>query len=132
MKPPRKIIHVVRHKATGANIPIEIRRVDNKNIIQDYNEFTHDRKGFTLPMLCDRWDKTSEQVIEILQEFQVPGHLSNSQFMGMTQRHVDTPVQVAMFFCEYIYAIERKTKMKHNKIKPKLIEKGSLDYEKQH
>ncbi len=122
MKAPRKIIHLVKHKLTGANVPIEITKTDENNIIQEYKEYTYNRKGFTLKMLSDRWDMPMEDVLKLLQTHEVPGHLSNSDFMSMAHRRLSSkPADVALFFAEYIYAIERKTKMPHNKLKPRLV-----------
>jgi hypothetical protein len=123
MKAPRKLIHIVKHKPTGAHVPIEIIKTDENNVIQEFKEHTHNRKGFTLQMLSDRWDMSLEDALKILQTHEVPGHLSNSDFMNMAQRRLASkPADVAVFFAEYIYAIERKTKMPHNKLKPRLIE----------
>jgi hypothetical protein len=78
------------------------------------------RKGFTLKMLQDRWDMAKDDVLALLHEYQVPGHI----------RHPDTfttnpnilPADVAIFFEEYIYGLEAKAKLPHNKLKAKSIE----------
>lgn len=116
MKPPRKVIHIVRHKPTGANVPIEINKVDDNNVVQDYRESLTRRKGYTLQMLQDRWNKSRDECLELLQAYQVPGHLNHVEVLKIGADKL--PADIALFFSEYIYAVERKAKITHSKLKP--------------
>lgn len=119
MKSAKKVIHIIKHIPTGAKVPIVITKMLNENVIEDYKEVLDNRKGFTLDMLTKRWDKCKEDVMEILQEFQVPGHLRHQEVIALPEGKA--PLDVAIFFEEYIYGIEKKTKMSHKKLKPRPI-----------
>lgn len=119
MKKKNTEINIVIHKPTGAKVPVVILEVNKENIITKYAEYTEKRKGFTLLMLTNRWDKCVEEVIEILQHFQVPVHLRHSE-AKMLQLH-EILASKALFFEEYIYGIEKKTKITHKKLKSKSI-----------
>jgi len=125
MKHTRKVIHIVKHIPTGAEVPVVINKINKNNVIEDYSEFTEKRKGFTVKMLIARWDKSYEDVIELLQEYQVPAHVRHTDVQALEPHQ--KPVDVAIFFQEYIYGIEKKTKMPHNKLKAR-----SLDNQVEH
>jgi ribosomal protein S8 len=123
MKPQRKVIHIVRHKPTGAEVPVVLKKVSKENVIEDYQEITDNRRAFTVIMLERRWDMNKEDVLALLQKYQVPAHVDYKDVQQLPNNQF--PVDAAIFFEEYIYAIEKKTKMKHNKLKsrPVIIEK---------
>lgn len=122
MKKQKIIIHMAKHLKTGAEIPVLITKVDKNNVVEAYEEWTEKRKGFTLRMLQNRWDKCREDAIEILQRYEVPGYLKHDS-LDPTKM----PVDVAIFWEEYIYALEKKEKLSHNKVKSKYFEFGSID-----
>jgi len=120
----KKVIHMVKHKSTGANVPIVITKVSANNEIKEYKEITKNRKYFTLDMLMNRWDKCRDEVIELLTQYHVPAHVSFSSAQDLFNRSLpgsSAPVDIALFFVEYIYALERKIKLPHNKLKPKKL-----------
>lgn len=119
MKQKRKVINIVKHVPTGAEIPIFVRKVDENNVIQDYAEFIEKRKGFTLAMLEKRWEKSRDEVIARLNVFMVPAHVDHNDIKKLEPHQL--PIDVAFFFEEYIFGIENKTKIPHKKIKPKLL-----------
>jgi hypothetical protein len=114
----KKVIHVAKHIPTGALIPIVINKVDN-NIIQDYEEYTKDRKSFTLSMLQNKWDMDKDTVIELLQKYDVPGYIIQKEISQNQLKQIDA-LDIAIFFEEYIYGIEQKEKIKHKKLKSKI------------
>lgn len=123
MKKSKKIICIAEHKPTGAKIPMEILKINELNVIQDYRENLHKRKGFSLKMLQERWNKSREDIIELLDSYQVPGHLSKEAMQLLSSNptcHI-YPADHAFFCEEYIYGIEKKENMKHSKVKPKYL-----------
>jgi hypothetical protein len=116
---PRKVIHIVKHLPTGAEVPVVIDKMNEKNVIEKYHEHLDNRKGFTLQMLQNRWDMARDDVIELLQEYQVPAHINYKQVQGLPIHMM--PIDVAIFFEEYIYGIEKKTRMSHSKLKSRLL-----------
>lgn len=114
----KRVIHVAKHTPTGAEIPIVIKKQDG-NVITDFKEVMDNRKGFTLSMLQNRWDLCREDVIELLQKFQVPAHINHQDAKEL--RPGQLPLDIALFFQEYVLGIERKTKMSHNKLKAKTV-----------
>lgn len=120
MKPLRRTIHIVKHVPTGAKVPVVIKSMNKNNVITDYKEVTEGRKAFTLQMLQDRWDKCKEDVMALLQQYQVPAHLNFPDTKTLEPGQL--PIDVAFFFEEYIKALEQKAKIPHSKLKPKLIE----------
>lgn len=120
MKPGRKVINIVKHTPTGAEVPIMVSKTSDKNVIEDFKEVINKRRGFTLSMLCDRWDKCAEDILEILKQFQVPGHLRHQDVMTLPDG--TPPISVAIFFEEYIYGIEKNLTLPHKKVKPKELE----------
>lgn len=111
-----KEIYLTLHKPTGAEIPVEIKKIDENNIIIEYKEITFGRKGFTLNMLLVRWNKDKDKVLEILQNYKVPGHINHQDI----ERGV-APADAAFFFEEYVYGIEQKSELSHSKLKPRLF-----------
>lgn len=110
----RTVINIVIHKPTGAKIPIIIDEKNKNNIITKYHESLKDRKYFTIQMLSERWNKKEEECAELLKKYQIPGHLKASDMNSNK-----LPITAAIFFEEYIYSLEKKEKLKHNKLKSK-------------
>lgn len=123
MKPAKRIIHITRHIPTDAEIPMIIKKVNKDNIIEEYYEYTDGRKGFTINMLQNRWNKCEEDVLELLQKYEIPAHISYKGLYGHNLNEL--PINRAIFFEEYIYAIENKEKITHNKLKSKELQKES-------
>lgn len=123
MKPAKKIIYIAKHIPTNAEIPMIIKKVNKDNIIEEYSEHTDGRKGFTINMLQNRWDKCRDDVLELLQKYEIPAHLSYKGLYGNNLNEL--PINRALFFEEYIYAIENKEKITHSKLKSKKPEKES-------
>lgn len=119
MDKSKKIIHYVKHKMTGAVIPVIVKKIIKDNIIEDYFEYNENRKGFTLKMLENRWSKPQEEIITILKKYQVPGHLNNKNILKQNGNY---PINFAIFWQEYIHAIEKKDKIPHKKLKSRLFE----------
>ncbi len=122
MKKERKIIHIVKHKLTGAEIPVIVRKMSKDNIIEEYSEYMEKRKGFTLNMLRERWDKCREDTIELIQEFQVPAFVRHQDVLSLDKNENRQPVDVAIFWEEYVYGIEAKTNIKHSKLKSRAFD----------
>ncbi|HMG82316.1 MAG TPA: hypothetical protein VK559_04730 [Ferruginibacter sp.] len=113
MKPVRTLIQIAKHTLTGAKVPVVIDKVDDNNVILAHRELTKGRKAFNLTMLENRWDKCRDDVIELLKKYEIPGHLrSDCPF----EDH-DSVLESAIFFEEYIYGLEKKEKIYHNKLK---------------
>jgi hypothetical protein len=106
---------MVKHVPTGALVPISINKISDKNIIEEYKEYIHNRKGFKVSMLQNRWDKTKEDVMELLDKYQVPGHVNHGQVKNLGP--TETPLDLAIFFEEYIYGLEKMEKLPHSKLK---------------
>ena len=119
MKTGKKPIYIAQHVPTGAKVPMLVTKMTKDNVIEEYKEFLEDRKGFTLSMLENRWDKCRDDVVELLQKFQVPAHVNHKDVTNLQMGMI--PLDVAIFFEEYIYGIEKKTKMQHNKLKSKTV-----------
>jgi hypothetical protein len=118
MKHTRKVIHIVKHVPTGAEVPVVIDKMNGK-VIEQYHEHTDKRKGFSLQMLQDKWDMSREDTLELLQEYQIPAHVNFQQVQALPNGSM--AVDVAIFFEEYIFALEKKTKMPHKKLKPRFM-----------
>lgn len=119
----KKTIHIVKHKLTGAKIPMHIRDVDDNNTITEYKEHLQGRKGFKIDMLVERWGMPKEECIKLLKKYQIPGHL-NSGDRNLLQEGT-FPVDLAIFFEEYIYGLENKEELQHTKLKARnFIVKG--------
>jgi hypothetical protein len=119
VKTTKKVIPLAMHKPTGAMIPVEVLEKDN-NIIVKHREVTEGRRGFTLSMLQDRWDKDGIVILEMLQKYEVPGHIVPAYANSLNQGSI--LVNHAVFFEEYIYGIEKKEKLSHNKLKSRKVE----------
>ena len=117
MKPSKLVIHLVRHIPTDAEIPVIVNKTDENNVIQDYREFLDNRKGFSLSMLQNRWDLCRDDTIELLQKYEVPGHIEHKNIPTLMQGI--SPIDFAIFFEEYIFGIEKKENLKHSKLKSK-------------
>lgn len=111
----RKLIHIVKHSPTGAEIPVIVKKVNADNIVEDFAEKTGNRKGFTIKMLEERWNKSKKDIINILQKYQIPAHLNHANIRELKDDQL--PVDVAIFFEEYILSLELKAKIKHKKLK---------------
>lgn len=112
----RKVINIVRHTPTGAEVPMIIKKVNEKNEIEDYEEYTDNREYFTLEMLSQRWDKDKEDILPILDEYEIPAHVQTKKLVEGNKA-----IDVALFFVEYIYALEKKLKLSHSKLKPRIF-----------
>ena len=112
--------HIAKHLPTGANVPVVVGKVDDKNVIQEYKEHLEHRRGFSLVMLQNRWDMCRDEVLDMLTKFQVPAHVNHQEVMKLKEGML--PVDVAIFFEEYIYGVEKKSKISHNKLKSKPVE----------
>src|SRR5258707_15549571 len=99
MKNNKKLIHIARHIPTGADIPMIVTKVDDKNVIQDYKEYLEQRRGFTLLMLQNRWDMCRQDVLELLKEYKVPAHINHQDAVNLEPGK--SPADVAIFFEEY-------------------------------
>jgi hypothetical protein len=97
--------------------------MDDNNIITNYKEFLEDRKGFTLSMLQNRWDLCREETLELLQKYQVPAHVDHEDVKKLSMGIFagSMPVDVAIFFEEYIFGLEKKEKLKHSKLKSRKL-----------
>lgn len=115
----RKVIQIVKHKPTGAEIPMEIKNVNSDNIIDDFSEYTERRKHFTLEMLQERWNISRDDALEILKKYQVPAHVDHQNIRNLPDGKM--PVDVAIFFEEYIEALEKKSGLNHSKLKSRFI-----------
>jgi hypothetical protein len=113
-------IHIAKHGPTGAEVPMVVKSVDANNVITDYKEFLENRKGFSLRMLQNRWDLCRDDVIEMLDKYKVPAHVNHSDIKALPQG--GSPIDVAIFFEEYIYALEKKEKLKHSKLKSRKLQ----------
>lgn len=121
MKRTRQVIHFVKHKKTGAEVPVIIKKINkDSNIIEDYAEHVENRKGFTLKMLIDRWNIPREEVVELLQSYNIPAHLRYSDAKNIKDN--GKLIDAAIFFEEYVYALEKKANLPHKKIKSFLTE----------
>jgi hypothetical protein len=116
MQPPKKVIHIVKHSPTGAEVPMHIEKINKENVIEKYKEATEGRKYYTVKMLMDRWklDNVSD-VIKLLQDYKVPAHVNHDDVKSLPTGHL--PIEVAIFFEEYIHGLEQKSKIGHVKLK---------------
>lgn len=123
MKKAKRLIQIAKHIPTGANIPVVVKKVDSNNIVQDYHEHIKDRKGFTLNMLQTRWNLCREDTIDLLQEYEVPAFVRNQDVLALRREKADNafPIDVAIFWEEYIYGIEKKEKLSHVKLKSRMF-----------
>jgi hypothetical protein len=112
-----KELYMAKHLPTGALVPISINKVTDKNVIEDYQEYIHNRKGFKIGMLQNRWDKSKDDVIELLNKYQVPGHINHAAIKNIDSG--EAPIDNAIFFEEYIYGLEKMEKLTHSKLKAK-------------
>jgi hypothetical protein len=119
MKTPKLVIHLARHIPTGAEIPMIVNSIKD-NTITDYREFMEKRKGFTISMLQNRWDLCKEDALEMLQKYQVPAHVNHENVKSLPP--VASPVDVAIFFEEYIFGLEKKEGLKHTKLKSRTLQ----------
>ena len=113
------MIHLAKHLATGAEVPVIVKSTNENNVVTDYREFLENRKGFNLKMLTNRWDMCAEDVLELLQDYEVPAHVDHEDVKKLAPGL--SPINVAIFFEEYIFAIEKKAKLKHTKLKSKKL-----------
>mgnify|MGYP001558132119 CR=1 FL=1 len=114
-------IHMVEHKPSGARVPMRIIRIKD-GTIDKYQEVTDGRKAFNLKMLEDRWKENKIEKLSILLKSKIPAHINHEKINKLTADQ--TPVDFAIFFEEYIYALERKLKIPHNKLKSRLFTNG--------
>ncbi len=119
MKERKITINYIKHVLTGAEVPIIVRKWSKDKEIEEYSEWTEKRKGFTVKMLEERWNKSHYEVIKIITTFKVPAFVRYKDIESL--REDQCPVYAAFFFEEYIYGIENKSKLSHNKLKSRLI-----------
>jgi hypothetical protein len=119
MAKQRNVVHIAKHKETGAYIPIIVKKTNKDNEITDYSEHIRNRKGFTLQMLMTRWKKDKDYIINLLHEYQIPAHFNRNDIDFTANK---LPIDLAFFFEEYIYGVEKKTEMAHNKLKAKFYD----------
>ncbi len=115
----KRMIHIAQHIPTGAKVPVVVGKVNGKNVIEDYKEYLEHRRGFTLLMLENRWDMCREDTLEMLQKYQVPGHINHQKMKEL--QHGESPADAAIFFEEYIFGLEKKENLSHNKLKSKTV-----------
>lgn len=115
----KEIIHIVKHKMTGAEVPIIVKSMSPNKIVEDYEEYTKDRKVFTLSMLTKRWSKKREDVISILKKYEVPVMAKKNDIKLAIS--TEEAINMSFFFEEYIYALEEKCKISHIKLKAKVF-----------
>jgi hypothetical protein len=115
----RKVVHIVKHTPTGAKVPMVINKTSESNIIENYQDYVVNRRGFTIEMIMCRWDRDREDVINILQEYQIPAHVKAADVGKLPEG--SNPIDAAVIFEEYILAVEKKAKLAHNKLKSKRI-----------
>jgi hypothetical protein len=120
MKSNKRMIYIAKHLPTGANVPMVVGKVNDKNVIEDYKEYLEHRRGFTLLMLENRWDMCRDDTLEMLQKYQVPAHVNHQEIKKLAVGQ--SPVDAAIFFEEYIFALEKKEKLSHSKLKSKTLE----------
>jgi len=121
-KDGKRIIHIAKHAPTGAEIPIIVHKMGENNSILDFEEVPDGRKCFSLDMIADRWKSNREAVTDILSKYNVPLHMRPDDLeMFRTKVLPDdaTPMDYAVVFEEYIFAMEEKGKIPHSKLKPR-------------
>lgn len=102
-----------KHLATGADIPV---LVQGDKFVEDMK----DRKGFKIDMLQMRWKLPRENVANILQKYKVPAYLVQPKDNPIAD-HIEA-LDKAIFWSEYVFAIEQKTNMPHTKLKARTLE----------
>ncbi len=119
MKPPKRTVNIIKHLPTGAHVPIVVDEV-KEGIIKKYHETVENRKGFSVEMLMQRWGKSKDEVVNLLQTYRIPAHVSHTDIKRLSGDAL--PLDVAFFFDEYIFALEKKYKLGHVKLKSKTLD----------
>lgn len=113
---PKKIRGFTTHAPTGAHIPVLFESLDSPK----YHEDLQNRHAYTIVMLQDKWSLPKEEVAAILQKYQIPAYVNHPE---VNQNNMPTNlIDYALFFAEYIKAVEQKASIVHNKLKAKKLE----------
>ena len=121
-KEGKRLIHIARHAPTGAEIPIIVHKMGPNNTIENFEEFCDGRKCFSLDMIADRWSTSREAVIEMVTKYDVPLFVRPDDLEMFRTKVLPadtTPMDYAVVFEEYIFAMEKKGQIGHNKLKSK-------------
>lgn len=97
-----------------------IEGVGKDGIINRYHEYSKDRKGFNLDMLRERWNMSGADILALLKRYEVPGHIRQKDMLNVNENN--PPSNVAIFWEEYIHAIEHKELIPHAKVKSRRFE----------
>lgn len=111
-------IHMMEHETSGAKVPMRLHKIKD-GTVDKYQEVTDNRKAFTLKMIQDRWNMSSTDIADLLLRFKIPGHINHETLKNTS--NAKSPLDVAIFFEEYIYALESKLGIPHNKLKSRLF-----------
>lgn len=110
-----KITAYVKHKKTGAAIPIDSEYVKRMKNGESFDiseaERRHNRRYFKVDKLSKRWDMNPDDVVGILLEFEVscfvkPNEVENDGIKMMVG------CEDVCVFEEYVLAIEKKRRLK--------------------
>lgn len=119
-----KITAYVKHKATGALIPVKsdaVKRMKNGETLDiEEAERTHDRYYFKIPMLSERWGMGKKECLGKLIELNVPCFFNPNQVpvIGDTANVGQDDVCV---FKEYVNALENGIIKKVKDVEPFFI-----------
>ena len=128
-KEGKRIIYIAKHAPTGAEVPIIVQKMGEKNTILDFEEVPDGRKCFSLDMIADRWNTNREAVIDMLSKYNVPLHMKPDDLHKLKNSMLPadaTSIDYAVVFEEYIFAMEIKTKIPHSKLKSKPFQISKL------
>jgi hypothetical protein len=114
----------VKHKATGAKIPIAtqaVRRMKNGETLDiEEAERTHDRFYFKLPNLAIRWGIEKKECLGKLIELEVPCFFNPNQ-VPINGNDAKVGQDDICVFNEYVEALEKNNIKKINDINPEFI-----------
>ena len=110
-----KITTYVKHKKTGAAIPIDseyVKRMKNGEYFDiSEAERRHNRRYFKVDKLSKRWDMNADDVVGILLEFEVPCFVKPNEVENDGIKMMVGCEDVCAFE-EYVLAIEKKRRLK--------------------
>ena len=114
------LIHIVRHEPTGAEVPVIIHKTEN-GMIKEFEEVPTNRKCFSFPMICKRWNVEIEVLKATMEKYEIPAFLRREDYARVAKKEFKdgSMLEYAMIFEEYIYALEKKFKIPHSKLKAK-------------
>lgn len=115
----RELTTYVKHKKTGAVVPIDskfvMRMANGESFDIGEAERRYNRRYFKVEKLTDRWDMESDDIVAILMEFEVPCFFNPNEV-----EHDETTAKVGCndicVFEEYVLAIEKKRKLKKKNV----------------